>query len=224
MTHFHLLLILGAILGFQRPAVAALFTNEAVAHKLSIDQLEKRAAIFDSGAIKELGIRKERSAVALLEKIADEPDLARLPPPPPGHIDIKTQDAAADIHYRNLSHKAARIALARIGVEKYFEEFIIGLSSSNGLWRSQCISDLGEIGDKKAVKYLIPILDDNTAPTNLPVRRHPSLYSTVAIDSLVRILPEIEKQFQVNHPNRHGTDAEWKRWWEQNKDTFDETR
>jgi HEAT repeat protein len=89
-----------------------------------------------------------------------------------------------------------------MGVDKYFDEYVIGLSSSNGAWRVKCIRYLGEIGDKRAVKYLIPILGDDR-PAKIVHGRRSGLYSLAAAEALRDILPDVFEQFAQKH-SRHG--------------------
>jgi HEAT repeat protein len=180
----------------------------------------KAAENYDPGAIEELGVRQERSSLDLLTRVAGESDVVE--PPAKVRPSWAETKAAMKAQRRNESHVSARIALAKMGEKRYLNDIIAGLSSPNPDRRAKCIGYLGRIGDKGAVKSLIPILDDNNSP---PKKRHGHVrnptFAMMAADSLRLILPDAEKQFLADsNGNGYVPIKAWKAWWEKHKSEF----
>jgi len=170
-------------------------------------------------AIRELGMRKDKSAIGVLKNLASEPDVEIQIST--GYIRSTERREIRKKEMRRSSRMEARIALARIGETGYLEEFIIGLSSSNLNWKSECIRRLAEIGDKRAVAHLIPILDDDSAPPSEAFGHDKMVFSFQAALGLKVLLPDVHAGFVVKHNGRGKLFRDdWKNWWSLNKDKF----
>jgi HEAT repeat protein len=216
----HLPAILCLALAF--PALA-MSPDEAKQH--SSNDLISAAKRHDPAAIRELGRRREQSSLRLLREIAIEPDVVVSDDQVRKQKTWASKSAARDKWmqdtFANQSHLFAKIALARMGDDKYFDEFIVGISSTNPEWRRQCIVTLGEIQDKRAVKFLIPLLDDQSAPPG-PRGEISTPYNFAATAALQTILPDVDHEFR----NKYGRDGTyfvdgWKEWWKGNKDAYE---
>jgi len=179
---------------------------------LSIADLLTLAKKHDPFAVSELGIRKEKSALSVLENIVNESDAPTPAIKDKQHLSPAEKRALARAWSINTSHKEARIALARLGEEKYLSIYIVGLSTTNGAWRAECIDALGEIGDRRTAKYLIPILDDYSAP---PDSTDPP-YSLIAQGALSDILPDAFKALTAKQPGHRPSRQDWELWLKQN--------
>lgn len=130
--------------------------------------------------------------------------------------------------YRDAS-RAAKMALSRMGEKSYFDEFVVGLSTTDAEWRTVCIQALGYIGDKRALKYLGPILaetgeaseqrsetDDHGKPRVEKYYYGP--YSGIAESAFLDILlPEFMDKY---HDRRAVPIGRWKEWWKENQDKY----
>jgi HEAT repeat protein len=204
-------------------ALIAIFSMNAISaddtpyEKQSSSELISQVARHNSYAIMELGRRRERSAAPVLRSIASEHDVDYLPhPKKQSQIAEWRMDSLVKYHI-NVSHREARISLARLGEKQYLDEFIVGLSSSNLDWRANCIEILGRIGDKRAVPYLIPILDDN----RMQHAGQSISYANAAVGSLIDILPDVEKKLAQQHVLKADISPnDWKEWWSKNHSSY----
>lgn len=221
MSRSLILFLLNLIIAF--PAMAQRIARYDTAEA---KDLIKAAGKYDANAVTELGRRRERSAIELLKRIAEEADVPE--PPAQAYLPVDKMLEAHRLEFRNLSHLDAKIALARMGEGNYFDEFVVGLSSSNVDWREKCIKYLGEIGDKRAVQYIIPLLDDPATGPRPPVphfstphhhidRVFPLPVALVAQDYLVRQLPDVAAQLDQEYHAKGGKGGAhilaWKDWW-----------
>lgn len=190
---------------------------------VSDSELTEKIDRHDADAIRELGYRKSHPRVSKLKEIAEQDQ-----PPQDAIQKFSHGKPALEKKYRHIftrnyavASQAAKMALAKLGDEVAFNEFVVGLSTSNPDYRSDCILALGYIGNKSAVKDLGPILLEKGGP---PVRSKddwPTPYSTLAEMSLGNILPNVLSDIQKKNPTKriHFHD-EWKSWWNANKDQY----
>lgn len=174
-------------------------------------------------AIIELGNRRERSSIDLLKKIAEEPS-AVVPTQQNGRVLSRfDQNEALFAERENIAHHEAKIALAKMRINPYFNDFVSGLSSTDTNRRSNCIVDLGEIGDKSTVKFLIPLLDSPIPvghSRGRAVERMPD--SLLAAGALSQILPAVSLQFIKNSTSKgYVPIPTWKAWWKENKADYE---
>lgn len=151
-------------------------------------------------AILELGRRRDRSVLPLLEGLA------------------KNQKASVWARHR------AKIDLARLNVPGYFESFEAGLSS-DGPAKIKSIAALGEIGGKRAIGLLISHLDDKNGylpeganrPSPGVFRKdavRPMPYGDQAADALQLALPDVFRRLFGDEPTSTNAVREaWKQWW-----------
>jgi HEAT repeat protein len=123
---------------------------------------------------------------------------------------------------------AAKMALTKMKVHDYFDEFVVGLSTSDADWKSHCADALGYIGDRRAVRHLIPLLDD-VKMVRLPPRQRRGKGSEVnvgasvsAAQALEKLLPQEAAKLLEAYPAKdtsapRPTPADWKKWWQDNK-------
>jgi HEAT repeat protein len=131
---------------------------------------------------------------------------------------------------QNKARMEAKISLARLGVKKYFDEFVTGLSSSNVTWQADCIDHLGEIGDKRAIESLIPFLNEKEYPpiANITISSpHPGAHryavatlsvSSNALAALAKLLPDEYANLGAKRPTHRITPGEWRTWLNQHRD------
>jgi HEAT repeat protein len=201
-------------------AVMAGVTDEEHAKALTVSELKEKAKAYDPGAIRELARRKESSARDLLKKIAEEPDLkedktARYRTP-------KEMKELGHVNLVNGSHEEAKVALAALGDQKYFDALVSGLKSEDGHRRAKCIGWLGKTGSKKAVKHLIALLDDKKPAWVNKKGIGSASFSYHASLALRDLLPDVFDGFVKKHGGKGMlfTD-DWKEWWTKNKTDFE---
>jgi hypothetical protein len=214
----------------------AIFSSLALAERHThfenspLAEIVAAATEYNPVAIIELGLRREKSSMALLRQIAQEPDIPE--PAAKRSASYKDRLVSRKLEGHNKSHHEARIALARMGDEKYFKDFIGGLSSPDPSKRAEAIWDLTDIGDKRAVKFLIPLLDDDgTPPASGEVLRPPIRFFVE--DALEKILPDVRNKFvkdsqgrgtTINTPGNNGRTRITPRMKTYDKGTLDATK
>jgi len=113
--------------------------------------------------------------------------------------------------------REAKIALARMSVKPYFDDFISDLSSPDKVRRYGSIRALGEIKDKRAVKHLVAILDDDSNPAP-----RTTSFASRAAGSLGEILPAAWAQIKAQSGKTYYfPEKDWKAWWVKNKSDFE---
>jgi len=174
-----------------------------------LDEVRRLASKGDTTAIFILGLRSDRGSIPILEKIASNPT-------PPDKDPYRTEDWRVG-QFRQ-SSLAAKAALSRMHVRDYFHEFIIELSTSNPIWKKDVMECLGYSGDKRAIKYLGALLEDDSC---VEPRSPCNTFSSVAAESLSEIL---DPPFKEVHKERPGMPfaqyKEWKQWWKANKGKY----
>ena len=182
--------------------------------ELSLDELHNRAKERQPGALMELALRKDRTAIPLLR------ELARAKP--------SKEEIAAARNRKALfwgyqkTRTRAKIALARMNDEPSFQEFIVGLSTTNGEWKADCIEALGYIGDSRAVKHLGPLLFDDTGPDLGSIHEISLSFGNQAGRALSKILPDEFAVMKKQNPDFHEIKQEefWRKWWLKNRDKY----
>lgn len=166
-------------------------------------EIKRLASKRDASATYLIGIRNDRTAIPVLRQLAASP----VPPETENHLVDR---------YRK-SSLAAKAALTRMGAHDYFDEFVIELSTSNPTWKQEVIEALGYTGDKRAIKYLGRLLEDDTA---VPIGGHGLVqyHYQVAAEALGEILQPPFMDIVKNEPAMPRTfSKEWKQWWKDNK-------
>lgn len=111
----------------------------------------------------------------------------------------------------------ARIGLARLGDDRYLQEFISGLSSPDRNRRIACVKALGEIQDLRAVRHLMPLLDEKTVRDGMTYEGFPGVYE--ALDFILAT-PAHEI---FDHPGvAYHPGVEWKKWWAAHHAAYDD--
>ncbi len=201
--------------------------------RLSHDELVSEARKYNYTAIDERARRKDTAAIVDLRQIADEPDeifeSSKTAPGMGRENAHQTRQRGRVVFAKNRAHEIAKVALARMGQQQYFNEFIRGLSSPDESWKLKCIRYLGEIGDKRAIPSLITLMDEppttttdvnENAPSNAnPTRHRPvvniPLSASMAISDIV---PQANEQVLRIIDTKHlSFEAAWKEWWKENK-------
>ena len=187
------------------------YANDKTPLEVLTQRAKKRFNVASEEAILVIGQRRERSAIPMLEDIVANPS-------PPKAILSKYPRNYEQVlikGYRD-SSLAAKMALARMGVGNYFDEFVAGLSSTSVDWREDCGNALGYIGDKRAVKYLGPMLNQKEAPPKGPSHMNRS-NASIAEDALFDLMPEKYAAEKARRNNSPPPTEFWERWWEQNR-------
>ena len=79
---------------------------------------------------------------------------------------------------------------------------------------------LGFTGDKRAIKYLGPLLENDTS-VSISEDRPGRTFSGVAAEALSDIVqPARMKELRKLNPRPHPFSDEWKQWWKENKDKY----
>jgi len=117
----------------------------------------------------------------------------------------------------------AKKAAARLGEKKYFDYFVAGLSSKDDEYRLDCIETLKYIGDRAAIKHLIPLLEDSRIPVGKEGRILDGSppFSGYAALALAEFIPKGEvppalKGFYEADKWRPAI----KQWWKSNKGKY----
>lgn len=133
-------------------------------------------------------------------------------------------EAANDADFRSLERPfeiAAMKAAARLGDKNAFDYFVLGLSTSNGKFRIECMETLIYIGDRAAIKNLAPIIDDDGVPYKSDSHYKPPHFSDVAMSAIRKLMPanEVPEALRGDY-----VAAEWrialKQWWKKNKSKY----
>ena len=212
----------------------------------SIEELRKRANNEQTDAIFALGFRNDAASIPLLKHLAETPiptqdeidKLSQKPKKPKnpskGYLRAeKTRDDTSTKianDRRKRSSLAAKMALTRMGQGSYFDEFVAGLSTTSYEWKTTCIEALGYMNDKRAVKFLGPLLYQDSRiqpPPDWPDDVSLRPYNVTAAVALSNLLPEEEdaefKDVVKRNPSSRQEillPEQWRRWWERNKDKY----
>lgn len=187
-----------------------------VSDQMILDRVEAR----DPDAIRELGYRDIKNSKAILEQIASQAE------PPQQEIDRRANGnkrRAAKIRemlepkYRNAS-LAAKMALGKRGDRNALKHFISCLSIASGFDREICIQALGYVGDKRAVKYLVPVLSEEGGPPPPSAHVLTEPYAVTAADALGSILPDVATQIQVDSEKNRV--KAWLKWWKNHESEY----
>lgn len=212
--------------------------------KRSIGELRERAEREYTDAIFALGYRNDAASIPLLRHLAETPipsqdeidKIAHRPKRPqnPSEGYRRAEKANNDatnkivIDRRRSSSLAAKMALTRMGVQSYFDEFAMGSSTTSYAWKTTCIEALGYMNDKRAVKYLGPLLYQDSPPV-APAGWDDDVslipYNVSAGIALGNLLPdeedaELKNVVKRDDPKNHQETLlakQWLQWWERNK-------
>lgn len=200
-----------------------------------IEDLRKRAANESWSAILLLGMRNDRASIPVLTRLAGSPALSDAEYERRRFGSNKVPWSRESRRYRaqkapfetirSQSSVAARMALARMGVDHYLDGFVAGLSTTSYQWKTQCIDALGYSGNVGVVKYLGPLLSETQPPPTPPgwdedVAVLP--YASSAASALNFLLPDVERTELKRRGLAHQQlgPKEWREWWEQHKDQY----
>ncbi|TPW20592.1 MAG: hypothetical protein FD126_1536 [Elusimicrobia bacterium] len=118
--------------------------------------------------------------------------------------------------------RTARVAMVRRGDKTHLPEILSRLSSPNLYHRVLSIAALGEIGDRRAAKYLGPFLSDTRNPPVPGCLACPSLDSSAA-GALGRLFPEVREEIvKETSKSQFLAGVDWIPWWEKNSLRFSE--
>lgn len=179
------------------------------------------------------------TSTAVLTALAEQPDFAAIAPSSASAVAFSSSSsvasssvaahAAATAAYAarlartqsdryDRSRAVARIALAKMGQGTWFADFIAGLASTDTARRALSVRALGQIGDKRAVPSLIPLLDDQSSPPRPgPGPARNPTFAVMAVQALDLILPDLYAQFlAASNGKRVPTARTWKAWWKVN--------
>jgi len=198
---------------------------DMIYESLASTEVVRRALSLDRDAIAELGLRDPKLSIPILRQIIARPipsekETSKLPIKP--HQDTATLRAAkkAAFHAKNARHDA-KVVLAHFGDKESRDEFIMGLSSSNAVWRYWCIIAVSEINDRRAIKHLIRILDQTDIyDSDSNLKPPPPMIATAkyqrkaAAYALTMLLPDVGSEWPSDTNETVGL---WKNWWRENK-------
>lgn len=188
----------------------------------SDEVIAERVEQHDPDAIRELGYRDLKGWREKLARLASEHE------PPQAEIDKHSKGnkrRTARIReylvpkYKNAS-LAAKMALAKRGDRDALRHFIMCLSTASDFEREACIQALGYIGDKRAVKHLIPILSEKGGPKAASSHILTEEFSETAAGSLERILPTANAE--TGGKTSEARRAAWLNWWKSHEEEFRE--
>lgn len=113
---------------------------------------------------------------------------------------------------------AAKQVAAKLGNKSYFEEFVVGLSTTNGYYKRDCIIALGYVGDRAAIRYLILLISDQGSPEKSTPGYDPGTYAHDALMQLRKLIPpdELPKSLKDSAPIEQ-IRADLRSWWKQRK-------
>jgi len=191
---------------------------------LPIERLRRGAERRNVRAILILGLRNDQESIPLFRRLVIETSPKE--PFDPNNFPGFGRGTKKEEIYRQYGYAstAAKMALTRLGADDYITEFEVGLSTTNGPWRARCIQALGYIGDKRAVKYLVPLLSDDTAPSRDEFGRGYMSYSFEASEALRHILPDEWQKMIEDLRSGASSDSDfaskWKKWWQQNEAAY----
>lgn len=115
---------------------------------------------------------------------------------------------------------AKRVA-ARLGDKTFFEEFVSGLSSTDGKKKKDSIEALAYVGDRAAIRHLIPLTKDMGTPEEKTAGYEPPSYAYYALISLRRLLPgDSMPQALKDSSSLEQQQRELNAWWKKNKSEY----
>lgn len=205
---------------------------DAIYESLTSSDVVKRAIAQDRDAITELGHRSPEIAMPILKEIIARP----IPTEQEAltTLQISSDSLSANKAIRRFIFSAerarydAKVSLARLGDPETRDEFIVGLSSSNKIYRIECMNAIREAQDQRAVKILMKILDETDIYDEKPnLQPSPPLMATAknqresAAYTLSEILPDVYSSFRESDTYSLATQAKWKDWWKNNKKKFE---
>ncbi len=212
-----------AILLLALPSLTWSYPGQQEYETISDEELDSGVRSMNRFAILEAGRRRRKQVIPDLDRLAASEDTE----------ECKRKIIRSDpvmyeqrLEYvRCPQHKAARLAakkaLARMGDIKYLKEFISDLSSKDGWKRIDAIRALGYVGDKRAAKYLAPILDETGGPPKYSKHEPAPSYAYTAEQAFDELFPEVLEQFRKeNTRSKYFFSAQWKAWWKTNKAKF----
>jgi len=202
-----------------------LIPTSICADAATTEQLLKAVAANREGAgvVDELGRRKDPRILPLLRQAAEGTLQFHNPPPT---VYAKEHGSDGGMHYLTIGNGirlAAKKAAARQGDKKYFEEFVVGLSSDDFAYKDYCINAMLYIGDRAAIRSLMPVLDDERQiyPTNDVMA---NTFGDKAIGVIRALMPANEVPAPLKQPvwlTAPARDA-LKSWWQHGRKKFGE--
>ena len=202
--------------------------TDAYSKFMPIKELKERAAGGDEEAVLTVGIQKDSELIPALRKLAancvlnDEQLMRRL------HVkSLKEKNQQKYIHdhteiaqreHRN-SCFAAKAALTRMKDHDYLNDFVVELSTTNLWWKEDVINYLGYIGDVRAIKYLGPLLSDDSGPDTRGLPGIPVADEAAAAMGDI-IQPDSIVNLRRYPGNRYGNLKEWRMWWKENQQNY----
>lgn len=181
-------------------------------------------SLSETSEVLELGLRSDPRILPALLKVAaryESQSRLRL-----RKIDGGRSEKANDSDFREIEipiEESARKAAARLGSKKYFDYLASGLSSSDDEYRLECIGALAYVGDRAAIKVLMPIVDDDRIPVAKGDRilYRPAPFSGSAMNVIAKLIPadqvpEALKGFYSPETWKPAI----KQWWKNNRAHF----
>lgn len=173
--------------------------------------------------IRDLGQRNDPRILPLLLRVAEKYEYQ-------SRLALRKHDGgvsekANESFFRGIEvpvEEEAKKAAARQGAKRYFDYFVAGLSSKDGSHKMDCIKVLKFIGDRAAIKYLIPIVDDHGVPYVAEGRQKPPEYSDIAIGVIANLIPadDLPAALKGNYiPDKSRSAI--KQWWKKNKSKYE---
>lgn len=118
--------------------------------------------------------------------------------------------------------EAARLALAKLGERKYFEEVLSEFKQDVDVRKkAEAVKKLGYIGTKECIKDLaeyidtplvIPPLGDSKTHISVPLKQ-------IILETLGETVPNPPVKKKAGFFNNEDV-AKWKKWWQENKSKF----
>lgn len=116
---------------------------------------------------------------------------------------------------------AAKRVAARLGDKSFFDEFVVGLTSADGKKKKDSIEALAYIGDRAAIRHLIPLIKDMGSPEEKTAGYEPPSYAYYALVSLRRLLPADSMPIALKDSSSlEQQQAELNAWWKKNKGKY----
>jgi len=201
--------------------------SEGAYQSMNMRALHASAALYDSQAILALGMWNDPASLPLLRQLAQNRNLTGTEIRalsetsgllPKGNSDYLRHMAVN----RQYAYFAARAVLTKMGVADYFNDFIVAISTAEPYLKLEIITDLGYIDDKRAIKYIGPMLLDNHG-----IRRPGASARTLgerpwrrACEALGHI---IQPEFLGNREHPEYFRNEWVQWWLDNRGKYGDT-
>ena len=193
--------------------------------KEPIAVIRKQATQENQDAILTLGIINDRPSVPFLEHLAETPvltdqELINKYPNRQKSRNLGTLKENSR-RIRQSASVAAKMALTRMGARSYFDEFVVGLTTSSYEWKTTCIYALGYSGDKRALKFLGPMLTDKSDPP-VPLGRDEDVavvpYGSTS-EAAIKFLMSDDERAAFQKEVMSDPEAS-RHWWERNKDKY----